>query len=48
MNRTEYLSYLNHPNMQCLIALRMSCNLPIIFSQFKYLNCYYLDGGMTK
>lgn len=48
MNRTEYLSHHNHPNMQCLTAIRMSCNLPIIFSQFKYLNCYYLDGGMTN
>ena len=48
MNRTEYLSRHNHPNMQCLTAIRMSCNLPIIFSQFKYLNCYYLDGGMTN
>jgi len=48
MNRTEYISYHNHPNMQCLTAIRMSCNLPIIFSQFKYLNCYYLDGGMTN
>jgi NTE family protein len=48
MNRTEYLSRHNHPNLQCLTAIRMSCNLPIIFSQFKYLNCYYLDGGMTN
>mgnify|MGYP005646487727 FL=1 len=48
MNRTEYISYHNHSNMQCLTAIRMSCNLPIIFSQFKYLNCYYLDGGMTN
>ena len=48
MGRTEYLSYKNHPHMQCLTAARMSSNLPIIFSRFKYLNCYYLDGGMTN
>ena len=48
MSRTEYISHENHPNMQCLTAFRMSSNLPIIFSRFKYLNCYYLDGGMTN
>lgn len=46
MNRTEYISYHNHPNMQCLTAIRMSCNLPIIFSQFKYLNCENIIGKL--
>ena len=24
----------------------MSCNLPLIFDRFKYMNSYYLDGGL--
>jgi len=44
---TEYLSASSHPDLPCLVALRMSCNLPLIFERFQYQNCYYLDGGMT-
>ena len=34
------------PDLPCLIAIRMSCNLPLIFDRFKYMNSYYLDGGL--
>ena len=44
--KEELLSHETHPNMPCLLALRLSCNLPFIFSRIKYLNCYYLDGGV--
>lgn len=44
--RTEYISYKNKPNMPCLVALRMSSNLPEVFEQFIYENSVYIDGGL--
>jgi predicted acylesterase/phospholipase RssA len=44
---TEYLSYINYPDLPCLTALRMSSNLPLIFDTFKYMNCDYIDGGIS-
>ena len=44
---TEYLDYTTYPNMPCLIALRLSSNLPLIFDHFKYLGNYYIDGGVS-
>ena len=32
----------------CLVALRLSANLPLVFSRYRYLNCYYLDGGFIN
>jgi len=45
-NKTEYLSHVNYPDLPCLIALRMSSNLPLIFDHFKYMNCHFIDGGI--
>ena len=47
LNTAEYLSYENTPSMPCLIALRMSANLPLIFETFKYGNSFYIDGGVS-
>lgn len=44
---TEYLSAKTYPNMQCLTALRMSANLPLIFEHYKYGNSFYVDGGIS-
>ena len=44
--KLEILDYETHPDLPCLIAIRMSCNLPLIFDRFKYMNSYYLDGGL--
>lgn len=46
-NKTEYLSFENNPDLPCLIALRMSSNLPLIFEKFKYRNNFYVDGGVS-
>ena len=46
--KQEEISYKNHPNMSCITALRLSSNLPLVFSRYKYLNCYYLDGGFVN
>ena len=44
---TEYLSYENYPHLPCLIAIKMSSNLPFIFENFKYGSKYYIDGGIS-
>jgi predicted acylesterase/phospholipase RssA len=46
--KTEYISHDNYPNLSCLIAIRMSSNLPLIFENFKYGNSFYVDGGMSN
>lgn len=45
--QVEYLSYENSPDLPCLVALRMSCNLPLIFERFNYNNNFYVDGGLV-
>lgn len=44
--KTDYLSYETTPNLPCLIALRMTSSLPLIFDIFKYMDNYYIDGGV--
>jgi predicted acylesterase/phospholipase RssA len=46
-NETEYLSWKTHPNLPCITALRMSSNLPLIFENYMYGNCLYVDGGIS-
>ena len=46
-DKTEYISYETHPNLPCLIGLRMSANLPLIFENYKYGNKFYIDGGIS-
>lgn len=42
----EFINPIENPDMPCLVALRMSANLPILFEPFLYNSCYYLDGGL--
>jgi len=44
--KKEYISHENYPNLSCLDAIRMSCNLPFIFEEFTYNQCDYIDGGL--
>lgn len=44
--KMEYLSAENYPNMPCLVALRMSCSMPLLFNMYKYMDCYYIDGAI--
>jgi predicted acylesterase/phospholipase RssA len=46
LRKMEYLSWETHPDMPCLIALRMSATLPLLFNMYKYMNNYYIDGGI--
>ena len=42
----EFLDGVNHPELPCVVALRMSSNLPILFEPFYYETSYYIDGGI--
>lgn len=44
----EYISDENYPDIPCLTALRMSCNLPLIFESYKYGDSFYIDGGLAN
>lgn len=43
---TEYLDYINCPDLPCLVGLRMSCNIPLVFDKFKYMGSFYVDGAL--
>jgi predicted acylesterase/phospholipase RssA len=38
----------SHPDIPCLIALRMSANFPNLFPHFEYLGKTWVDGGVTN
>ena len=44
--KVEYLNHENNPDLPCLLAIRMSSNLPLVFDKFKYKEDYYIDGGI--
>jgi predicted acylesterase/phospholipase RssA len=46
--KQEILSRETYPDMPCLIALRMSSNLPFIFDSFTYMGSLYIDGGFSN
>lgn len=37
-----------HPDIPCLIALRMTANFPNLFPRFEYLGKTWVDGGVTN
>jgi predicted acylesterase/phospholipase RssA len=41
----EYINHTSHPDLNCITALRMSSNIPLLFDRFKYDNAYYIDGA---
>ena len=43
----EYLDPDHQPDLPCLTALRMSANIPLVFDRFKYMDSYYIDGGLV-
>lgn len=47
LQKPEYISYKTHPDLNCLVALRMSSNLPFLFETFVYDDQKYLDGGLA-
>ena len=47
-SQAEYLSGENTPDLPCLTALRMTCNLPLVFETYKYGDSFYIDGGLVN
>lgn len=47
-HKTESITPESHPDLPCLSALRMTANVPVLFSRFFYYNCEYIDGGFLN
>ena len=45
--KLEYITPESHPTMPCLVALRMSSSLPLIFERYRYEHCEFVDGAMA-
>jgi len=35
------------PRLKCTDPMKMSCNLPLLFTRIKYKGCYHVDGGLV-
>jgi Patatin-like phospholipase len=46
--RVEHLSYLTHPDMDSITAIRLSSALPFVFDDVYYNGDLYLDGGLAN
>lgn len=46
--REEKFCYTTHPNMKCIEAVKLSCNLPIIFQRQLHNNDFMVDGGLLN
>jgi len=44
--KTDYFNMDAHPDMSILLAMRISCSVPFIFTPVKYKDCFYVDGGI--
>jgi predicted acylesterase/phospholipase RssA len=47
-DKEELVSHDKTPDLPCLIGLRMSSNMPLVFETFKYGNSFYIDGGLSN
>lgn len=43
----DYYTPVTKPNLSCVNAIRISCNLPLIFQKLRYNNDYCVDGGFV-
>lgn len=46
MNKKEILCKDNYPDLECLMAIRMSSSIPFVFNRCIYNDCIYIDGGV--
>lgn len=42
----EYMSHENYPDLPCILAIRMSCSIPVIFEKCMFNGNHYIDGGV--
>lgn len=40
-------TYKTAPTLACTEPMKMSCNLPLLFTRIKYKGSYYVDGGLV-
>jgi len=46
-NKVVYFSHKTYPNLDVVDAIRMSCNLPWIFTKIEFEGDLYTDGGLS-
>lgn len=45
-NGIVYINHISHPDISCIDAVRMSSNIPLVFTKFSYKDDYYIDGAV--
>lgn len=45
--RAEYMSVDSAPDIPVVLAIKMSCSIPLVFQPVSYNGCLYLDGAIT-
>lgn len=48
LQKREFLSYVNYPNMSCIKAIHMSSSIPFVFDNCSYNDNIYVDGLFTN
>ena len=46
IGKTEYLNYMNTPDIQCTTLAMMTTAIPYLFKPIKFNDCLYVDGGL--
>lgn len=46
LRKTEYITHENYPDLPCILAIRMSCSIPIVFERCMFNDHHYIDGGV--
>ncbi len=47
-NKPTYFNKIDFPDMNVWEAIRISCNIPLLFCPYKYKDNYYADGAMNS
>jgi predicted acylesterase/phospholipase RssA len=48
LQKSVYIDHKSHPNLACITAIQMSCSIPLLFNDFKYMGNHYIDGGFAN
>jgi predicted acylesterase/phospholipase RssA len=46
--REDRLNYITHPDLSCVDAVKISCNLPVIFQRIKFNHDFVIDGFINN
>lgn len=46
--KEEHFNHINTPNVDILLAIRMSFSIPLVFTPVNYKNNYYVDGSVLN